>query len=174
MGFETFVIDRMRKGQPIIVHGDGSSLWAACHRDDVARAFVGAAGNPTAYGKAYHVTAKEWLTWDRYYRHVAQAAGAPDPELVHIPTDLLLRAAPERASWCAENFSFNNIFDNTAARNDLGFCYTIPFVEGMARAIAWMDAHDMIEPSESYPYYDRMIDAWKTCSDEMVCALGGA
>lgn len=140
LGFATTFVDRLRKGKPVIVHGDGTSLWTSCHRDDVARAFVGAVGNAATYGRAYHATGEEWQTWNRYVEQVAEAAGATAPTIVHIPTDLLRAVAPVRAFWCAENFSGNNIFDNSAARADLGFRYAIPFLDGMRRTIAWLDA----------------------------------
>ena len=151
----------MRKGKPIIVHGDGSSLWTACHRDDVARAFVAAAGQPHTFGKAYHTPGEEWMTWDQYHRRVAAAIGAPDPTLVHIPTEVLVRVAPSRARIIAENFQFNNIFDTTAARNDLRFQYTVPWVEGVRRMVAWLDAHGRIEDSDTDRFEDRLIAAWQ-------------
>jgi len=163
----TYYLDRLRKGQPIIVHGDGTSLWVACHRDDVGRAFVGAVGNRKAFGRAYHVTGEEWMTWDGYYQGVAQAMEAPPPTLVHIPTDLLGKVAPKLAEWCVVNFQFNNVFDNAAARADLGFRYTIPWVEGARRTVAWLDAHGQIENSDDYPFYDRIIVAWERLGTDM-------
>lgn len=159
--------DRLRKGKPIVVHGDGQSLWASCHRDDVARGFVAAAGNPRVFGKSYHLTGEEWLTWNRYHETVAEALDAPAPRLVHIPTDLLARVVPERAGICAVNFQYNNIFDNTAARRDLGFRYTVPFRDGARRVIAWLDAHNRIGNSDDDPREDRVIAAWERCRTAM-------
>lgn len=124
--------DRIRKGKPIVVHGDCQALWASCHRDDVGRAFAEAAGKARTIGKAYHVTGDEWLTWDEYHRRVAVASDALPPTLVHIPTKLLARVAP-RAATGRDNFQFNNIFDNAAARADLDFRPAIPFVGGAPR-----------------------------------------
>jgi nucleoside-diphosphate-sugar epimerase len=156
------------------VHGDGSSLWASCHRDDVARAFVNAAGNARAFGRAYHVTGEEWMTWNQYHQKVAEAMSAPPPVLVHIPTDLLDQVAPERAHICAVNFQFNNIFDNTAARTDLDFRYTIPFVAGVRRIVAWLDANGRIPNSDEDPFEDRLIDAWERLGRGMAQELAGA
>lgn len=169
----TTYLDRLRKGKPVIVHGDGTSLWAACHRDDVAPAFVAAVGNPATYGRAYHVTGEEWLTWDQYTAQVAVALGASPPTIIHIPTDLLRAVAPERAFWCAENFAGNNIFDNTLARTDLGFRYTIPFLAGTRRVIAWLDAHNAIENSDNDPFDDRLIAAWQRLNGAMLADLAG-
>jgi nucleoside-diphosphate-sugar epimerase len=170
-GGSTTVLDRIRKGLPVIVHGDGQSLWGSCHRDDVAPAFVNAAANPVAYGKQYHVTGEEWLTWNQHIAGIAEAMGVPAPELVHIPTDLLAQALPEQAHWCDINFQYDNIFDNTAARADLGFRYTIPWVEGARRAIAWLDARDGIQPYQSDPWMDHLIAAWKHASAAMTSAM---
>ncbi len=160
-GGGTAYIDRLRKGKPIIVHGDGSSLWTACHCEDVARAFAAAAGQPRTFGRAYHTPGEEWMTWDTYHRRVAAAIGAPEPALVHIPTDVLARVAPQRASIIAENFQFNNIFDTAAARADLDFRPAIAWDEGVRRMVAWLDARGRIEDSDADPFEDRLIAAWE-------------
>ncbi len=173
LGWRTYYLDRLRKGKPIIVHGDGTSLWSVCHRDDVGRAFVEAVGNPTSFGQAYHVTGEEWMTWDRYHQGVAEAMGAPSPTLVHIPTDLLGYIAPQLAEWCVENFQFNNIFDNTAARRDLEFRYTIPWIEGARRTVQWLETHHRIEDESQFPAYDRILTAWEKLTSDLAKELQG-
>jgi len=167
----TTYIDRIRKGKPIVVHGDGQSLWGSCHIDDVARAFVHAVGNPITHGRAYHVTGEEWLTWNQHHQQVAEALGAPPPTLIHIPSTLLAKAAPDLAAWSEFNFQYNNIFDNSAAHRDLDFRYTIPWKEGVRRTVAWLDAHDGVEDSANEAEYDRLIAAWQQASEDMVQAL---
>lgn len=161
-------LDRIRQGKPIIVHGDGSSLWVACHIDDVARAFVGAMGNPRTFGKAYHVTGEEWMTWDIYHQKVAEALGAPPPTFVHIPTDVLVKLVPQRAVSVADNFQFNNIFDNTEAHDDLGFEYTIPWVVGVKRAVAWLKQHHKPDIPEDLGIDDRIIDLWIKMQESLI------
>lgn len=170
-GGRTSYIDRLRKGKPIVVHGDGSSFWTACHKEDVAGAFVHAAGNAQTIGKAYHTPGEEWMTWNMYHQAAAEAIGAPPPQLVHIPTDVLAFAAPQHGSICVENFQFNNIFDTTAARRDLDFQYTVPWRTGMQRMVAWLDAHSKVEPWDSDPYEDRLIAAWQQCGGQLVAGL---
>ncbi len=173
LGFRTSFLDRLRRGLPVVVQGNGTSLWNPCHIDDVARGFLGAAGNPAAFGQAYNVTGEEAVTWNQLTAKIAEAMGAPPPEIVHIPTDLLARLAPRRAQLSVENIQYPNVHDTASARADLGFRYTIPIVEGMRRTIAWLAAHDLIESSDADPFYDRLIDAWRRGSDAMAAELCG-
>lgn len=160
-GGKTTYLDRIRKGKPIVVHGDGSSFWTACYRDDVARAFVNAAGQAKTFGKSYHTAGEEWMTWNQYHAHVAAALGASPPQLVHIPTDVLAQAAPKHARIVVENFQFSNIFDNSAAHTDLNFRYTVGWEEGVRRMVQWLDEYGRIESSEHAPFEDQLIHAWE-------------
>ncbi|MBS7615193.1 NAD-dependent epimerase/dehydratase family protein [Candidatus Bathyarchaeota archaeon] len=170
-GWGTYFLDRVRRGKPVIVHGDGNSFWAACHRDDVARAIAGAVGNEKTFGKAYNVTGEEWMTWNIYHEKVAEALDAPPLRIFHIPTDLLYKIAPKHAEWCMKNFQFNNIFNNEAAKIDLGFRYTVPFIEGVRRTISWLEKHDGFENSDDFPFYDKIIKAWQELCEGMKNSL---
>ena len=172
LGFRPTLIDRMRKGKPIIVHGDGSSLWVSCHRDDVAGAFVGAVSAPgVTIGHAYHATGEEWVTWDQHLALVADAAGAPPPDICHVPSDALRRIAPEAGRLAWENFRFHNIFDNTAAHRDLGFRQTIPLRDGLPRLISWLDGSGGVADSDQDPLDDRVIKSWRQMVDGLEAAL---
>lgn len=162
-----YFFDRLRRGKPIVVHGDGGSFWTACYRDDVARVFVNAAYNPNTFGRTYHTNGDEWMTWDVYIRRAAEALGAPSPKIVHIPTDILVRVAPKRAFLVATNFQFSNIFDTTAVKNDLGFRYTIPWVEGVRRMAAWLEENNRMENSDQDPFEDNLVAAWEQQGAQM-------
>jgi len=141
LGQGSYFLDRIRQGKPVVIHGDGQTLWGPCHRDDVARAFVNAVGNETAYGEAYHVTSEENITWGQFYGTVADVMDAPDPELVHIPTEILAEAVPDRTGMLLDHFQFSTVFDNSKARRDLDFEYTITFEEGVgALSSGWRSA----------------------------------
>ena len=170
-GWSTTYLDRIRKGKPIVVHGDGSSLWVSCHIDDVARAFIASMGNPRTYGRAYHTTGEEWNSWDQYHQKVAEALNAPPPRLVHIPTDLLYRISPERAGISYLNFQYSYVFDNSAAKTDLNFSYTIPWVEGVRRTVAWLDQKRRIANSDEDPFDDQLVAAWEKLGNEMAIDL---
>lgn len=166
-GFGTYILDRMRLGLPIVLHGDGRSFWTISHRDDVARAFVGAIGNPAAYGRGYSVASDEWLLWDRYYDLMAAACGVPCPEKVYIPISVLGRLLPEQALWAVENFAFNNIFDCTAAKRDLGYVTTVSAAELLNEVVGWLFSNGQVEPAAQAPWYDRLIAAWRTSVDAL-------
>ena len=80
-------VDRMRRGKKVIVPGDGSSLWVITHNTDFAKGLVGLLGHPQAIGHAFHITSDEVMTWDQYYRIVAEAAGV-EPRSMHIAVRL--------------------------------------------------------------------------------------
>ncbi|MCU4798796.1 NAD-dependent epimerase/dehydratase family protein [Halobacteria archaeon HArc-gm2] len=167
LGQGSYFLDRIREGKPVVVHGDGQTLWGSCHRDDVARAFVNAVGNETAYGEAYHVTSEENITWGQLYRTVADVMDAPDPELVHIPTEILAEAVPDRTDMLLAHFQFSTVFDNSKARRDLGFEYTIPFEDGIRRTIEWLEDEGEIDDWDS-ENDDQIIAAWRDATDSFL------
>jgi len=171
LGWTSTFLDRVRKGKKVIVHGDGKTLWASCHIDDVARAFVGALDNPAAVGQSYHVTGDNAQTWDEYVEGVAEAIGGK-ADIVHIPTDLLAALSPKRANFTQIEFQYNRVFDNAKAKRDLGFAYTIPWVEGVRRTVAWLDSRGKIDNSDDDPFDDRVIAMWEKMGAQMVANCG--
>ena len=157
---ETYV-DRLRRGKPIVVHGDGTSVWAPCHRDDVAAAFVAAIGNQEAIGEAYHVTATEPMTWNQYHRRAAAALDAPEPELVHVPTDALRKVVPARVGPLVDHFQFSTVFDTTKAERDLGFRQTVSWEDGVERTVNRLAADDAIVSWEDDSEYEAVVSAWQ-------------
>ncbi len=135
--------DRIRRGAPIIIHGDGTSLWTVTHAEDFGRGFIGLLGNPDALGEAVHITSDEVLTWNQIYQCVADAVGV-EPQVVHIPTDFLMSqdASFEGGLWGDKAHSI--IFDNSKIKSLVpGFEAKIPFAEGAQRVYDWF----MADPS---------------------------
>ena len=166
-------MQRFRRGKPIILLGDGQSFWTSCHRDDTARAFAGAAGNPQAFGKSYNLPGDETMTWEAYYRAVAKVMDSPPVRFVRIPAGLLAGMAPKSAEWCALNFQYNNIFDNTAAKQDLGFQYTVTWEEGVRRMVAFNDRLGLIDKAESCEIYDAVVENWLRFEKKIVNDMEG-
>ncbi len=161
------VMRRIRLGLPVIVMGDGLTLWCSAHRDDVGAAIARAAGNPGAYGKAYTLAGDEAMTWMQYYQAVADALNAPPVTFVGVSTELLLAAAPRACSWCDLNFKYDNIFDSSLAKADLGFAYTIPWAEGARRMAAFQDRMGAINESADHPAYGGLIERMRALKYEL-------
>ncbi len=160
-------LDRLRTGQKIIVHGDGTTPWCFAHAEDVAGAFTGATGNEVAYGREYNAAGEEWIPWDVFHEIVAEVAGAPKPNLVHIPSRLLAAVHPGRGGVLPSNFMYANLFDNRSAMEDLGYRYSIDFRTGAKRVLAWMEANGKTG-AEPDPDYDRTIERWEQLTEDMV------
>jgi nucleoside-diphosphate-sugar epimerase len=134
--------DRLLHGRPIIIHGDGSSLWVVTHAEDFGRGFVGLIGHPQAVGHAFHITSDELLNWNQIYQTIAQALGV-EAQIVHIPSDFIARVAPEKRGSLLGDKSWSVIFDNSKIRRFVpGFQATIPFHEGIRRTLSWFDADE--------------------------------
>lgn len=134
--------DRLMTGRPIIVHGDGSSLWVVTHADDFGRGFLGLLGDERALGQAFHITSDEVLTWNQIYQTIAEALGV-EPKIVHIPSDFIARVAPQLAGSLLGDKTWSVVFDNSKIKTFVpGFQATIPFRDGIRRTLAWFAADE--------------------------------
>jgi nucleoside-diphosphate-sugar epimerase len=134
--------DRLLKGRPIIVHGDGSSLWVVTHAEDFGRGFLGLLGNGRAVGHAFHITSDEVLTWNQIYETIAEALGVK-AKIVHIPSDFLARVAPQFVGSLLGDKTWSVVFDNSKIKAFVpGFEATIPLREGIRRTLAWFAADE--------------------------------
>jgi nucleoside-diphosphate-sugar epimerase len=129
--------DRLLRGQPIIVHGDGTSLWVVTHAEDFARGFAGLVGNQRALGHAFHITSDEVLTWDQLYGTIAEALGVT-PKIVHIPSDFIAQLSPDLGAGLLGDKAWSVVFDNSKIKEFVpDFRATIPFSEGIRRTLRW-------------------------------------
>ena len=136
------LIDRLKKGKPLIVHGDGTSLWVLTHAEDFGRGFLGLVGNLSAIGQAFHITSDEVLSWNQICATIAEAVGV-EANVVHIPSDFLGRLDPELSGSLLGDKAFSVVFDNSKIKSFVpGFQALIPFREGMRRAVAWFSAEE--------------------------------
>lgn len=155
------LVARMRKGEPVIVHGDGLSLWTMTHNSDFAKGFVGLLGRKAAIGEAYHITSDEVLTWNQIYEAIGAAAGV-EPKLVHISSDFLISYDPELKGGLLGDKAVSAVFDNSKIKSLVPeFAATVPFAEGIKRTIEWFEAHpDKCSEDEAWnEQMDRIIAA---------------
>ena len=166
-GQDYTVVDRMRRGLPLVCHGDGTALWVMTHASDFAVAFVGLLGHPGAAGEAFHITSDEVLTWDAIYETIARAAGAV-ARLVHVPSALIAALVPDKGGSLLGDKAASTFFDNAKVRGLVPeFQPKVSFAEGMARTIAWFDADPSrraVNPSANESI-ERVLSAWSRAWD---------
>ena len=132
-------VERMRQGRPVVVHGDGTSLWNLMHADDFARAFVPLLGNPHAVGEAVHVTSSELITWDQIHLAVARAAGA-EPVLVHRSSEDIGRVVEWMDVVLREDFRHSVVYDRSRLADLVpGFAEQYTVASGMRETVSWFD-----------------------------------
>ncbi|WP_236968828.1 SDR family oxidoreductase [Microbacterium aurantiacum] len=150
-------IARMREGRPVLVHGDGTSLWTITHSDDVAVAFTGLLQHPAAVGEAFTITGTHAPTWDQIYEWLADAAGVAHPDLVHVASETIAAAAPEIGPTLLGDKAHSMVFDVSKVRALVpGFRTTVTFDEGARRILAYFDAHP--EEQERDADHDALSD----------------
>lgn len=135
------IVDRMRRGKKIIVHGDGTSLWTITHSTDFAKGFTGLIGNSSAIGHAFHITSDEVLTWNMIYELIGKAAGVK-PDIIHIASDFISKVHPESMGSLLGDKAESVVFDNSKIKRFVpDFKATVSFEVGVKRSVEWFLQH---------------------------------
>jgi nucleoside-diphosphate-sugar epimerase len=135
------LVDRMKKGKKIIVHGDGTSLWTMTHNEDFARGFIGLIGNTKAIGHAFHITSDEVLSWNQIYRSIGDAVDI-EPNIIHIPTDFIVSISPDHQGTLLGDKSVSVVFDNSKIKQFVpNYVPSIPFDKGIKKTTAFFLSH---------------------------------
>lgn len=130
-------LNRMLSGKPVIVHGDGTSLWTVTHNTDFARAFVPLLGNPRTYGEAFQITSDDVLTWDQIAHALASALGVT-PRIVHVPSDVIAAHDPEWGAGLLGDKAHSMVFDNAKIKSVVpGWRAEVPFEQGAREIVSW-------------------------------------
>jgi nucleoside-diphosphate-sugar epimerase len=157
------VMDRMRRGKPVIVHGDGTSLWVMTHHKDFAKGFVGLLGNPHAIGEAVHITSDEVITWNQIFEYLAKPLGVT-PKIVHIPSERINQYDKNWGAGLLGDKAFSVIFDNSKIKRLVpDFCATIPFAQGAAEIVDWYlgdESRQKVDPAFNQ-LCDRIIEDYQ-------------
>jgi nucleoside-diphosphate-sugar epimerase len=131
------VLGRMKAGKPVIVHGDGTSLWTMTHHEDFARAFVPLLAHPRTLGEAFHITSDDVLSWNQIAEALAAALGVT-ARIVHVPSDAIAAADPEWGAGLLGDKAHSMMFDNTKVRRLVpGWRAVIPFERGARQIADW-------------------------------------
>lgn len=152
-------IQRILDGKPVIVHGDGTSLWTLTHSEDYAVAFVPLMGNPLTIGHAFHITSDFWLNWNQIYEQIGDALGV-QPNIVHIPSEFIAKMDFATGEGLIGDKQWSVIFDNSKIKSFVPhFVCKIPFHVGIRRTLAWFqaDASRMAINEENNAMVERIL-----------------
>jgi nucleoside-diphosphate-sugar epimerase len=131
------VLGRMLAGKPVIVHGDGTSLWTLTHNTDFARAFVPLLGHPRTIGDVFQITSDDVLTWDQIAGELAAGLGV-EPRITHVPSDAIANVDPEWGAGLIGDKAHSMIFDNSKIKSVVpGWRAVIPFERGAREITSW-------------------------------------
>ena len=158
------VLKRMLDGKPVIIQGDGSSLWTLTWNEDFARGFIGLLGNPKAIGEAFQIMSDEQLSWTQVYQCVANALGV-ELKPYYVSSAFLAKASPSEYDFEGNllgDKSVTVVFDCTKLKRAVpGFKAVVRFDEGVRRCVAYLKAHPelQVEDPEFDAWCDRVIAA---------------
>jgi len=154
---------RMRQGKPVVVHGDGTSLWTLTHHQDFARGFVPLLGHPRTLGEAFHITSDDVLTWNQITLALAAAAGAT-ADIVHVPSAAIAAADPDWGAALLGDKAHSMVFDNAKLRSVVpDFRPVIPFEQGAREIVGWYDEDPARQQVDGRldAIMDKLIDAYR-------------
>jgi nucleoside-diphosphate-sugar epimerase len=156
------IVERMRRGAKVIIPGDGTSIWTLTHNSDFAKGLVGLFGASSAIGEDFHITSDEALDWNQIYGLLGAAAGV-EPDVLHVPSDAIVAAAPELTGSLLGDKIYSTVFDNSKLRRVVpDFQATVPFSEGIRQTVAWFDADPARQgiDNKANPLWDRIIGVY--------------
>jgi nucleoside-diphosphate-sugar epimerase len=156
------IVDRMLKGKPVIIHGDGTSLWVLTHHDDFARGFVPLLGNPAAIGEAFHITSDRLLNWNQIYEITANAFGV-DMQAVHVPSEVIARYDSDWGASLLGDKTHSVIFDNSKIKAFVpDFQAVISFSEGIKDIAKWYQQPENQVVDEKFSSrIDQIVEDWQ-------------
>jgi nucleoside-diphosphate-sugar epimerase len=157
-------VARLRAGKPVVVPGDGLSLWTITHNTDFAKGLVGLIGHPSAIGHAFHITSDEVLTWNQLFQQAADAAGVANPKLVHIASDFIVACFPETVGTLLGDKSHSVVFDNSKIKRFVpDFVATTRFRDGVEKSLRWFDADPKRQTIEEVvdQRYDKLVACYE-------------
>ncbi|MFC4809890.1 SDR family oxidoreductase [Paenibacillus sp. GCM10023250] len=164
------LIDRIQRGKPVIVPGDGTSLWTITHNTDFAKGLVGLLGNGQTLGQSFHITSDEVKTWNQYLAAIGRAVGA-EPRAVHMTSECISRFLPEFRAGLFGDASNSYVVDNRKIKTFVpGYAATTSFERGIRQSIAYFRARPELQTIDEAlnARMDRAIAAYERFLAEIV------
>jgi nucleoside-diphosphate-sugar epimerase len=158
------VIDRIKRGQKVLVAGDGTSLWVLTWNADFAKGLVGLLGNKKAIGEVFQITSDEVLSWNQIHLEAYRALSL-EPNMIHIPSDLIAAYDPDASGSLIGDKSSSAIFDNSKIKRFVPeYSCEVTWAEGVRRSLEWFEAHPEFQTIDHKmnSIWDRIISAYQS------------
>ncbi|ADO73904.1 NAD-dependent epimerase/dehydratase family protein [Stigmatella aurantiaca] len=151
-------VSRLLRGLPVIIHGDGESLWTITYARDFAPPFARLLGHPRALGEAFHITHDRQWSWNEISEAIAAALGVRHPRWVHVSSDTLIRYNPEWEGPLLGDKAPSVQFDNSKAKSVVGDfeCLIDPW-QGMKLVAANVAPSAVPDDGARDALYDKII-----------------
>lgn len=163
------VLKRMLEGKPVIIHGDGTSLWTLTSNEDFAKGFIGLLGNPRAIGEAFQITSDESVTWTQIYQIIADCLGV-ELKPYYVSSDFLASVSNYDFTGSLIGDKANTVvFDNSKIKKTVpGFAATVRTEQGLRKTIEYILAHKelQIEDEEFDVWCDKVIEKLEAVKEE--------
>lgn len=132
-------LHRIREGKPVVLPGDGTSIWTMTHARDFAAGLLGLLGKEQALGEAFHITNDEWLTWNGIFEVLGGHLGR-EPIIKHLPSSVVMKVDEDLGAGFWGDKAHSSIFDNSKLKSVVPeFEAVIPFAEGSRDIVDWYD-----------------------------------
>lgn len=157
------IIDRMKRGEKIVIPGDGTSLWVFTWNGDFAIGFLGLFGNKDAIGEAFHITSDEVLTWNQAYAEVGRALDV-ELNVVHIASELIAKYYEHAIGSLIGDKVNSVVFDNSKIKRFVPeFDCKVSWAEGVRRTLAWFEATPSRQTidEDANQLWDKVIDSFE-------------
>lgn len=164
------VIKRMLEGKPVIIHGDGTSLWTMTDSRDFAKGFIGLLGNPHTIGEAFQITSDETLTWNQIYKTIADCLKVKFKPYYVSSAFLAAVSDYDFEGSLTGDKSNSVVFDNTKLKKAVpDFAPSIRFEVGVGRTLEYVLSHKecQVEDPEFDSWCDKVINAMETAKKEI-------
>jgi nucleoside-diphosphate-sugar epimerase len=152
-------LHRIKNDQPVVVFGEGTSIWTLTHNSDFAKGLVGLLGNKKALNETFHITSDEWLTWNSIFNIMGEALGKK-PKLIHVPSQVIARYHKAIGDGLLGDKSHSMLFDNTKIKSVVPeFACEIPFESGAKKIVNYYESHPdkQIIDTELNKMFDQII-----------------
>ncbi|WP_134701128.1 NAD-dependent epimerase/dehydratase family protein [Ammoniphilus sp. YIM 78166] len=161
------IVDRIRKGKPLVMFGDGTTPWSFTFAPDLAKGYAGIVGNRKTYGEAYHICSEHRQIWEDLYLEFGRLLGI-EPKIVHLPSDLLIQAAPDLFNHIYYEKCYAGIFDNSKIKRDVeGLSLDMSLHQGLQMLLDWFEQEANTVDKEKDTLEDRLVDLHQRWSEQI-------